>query len=119
MPTWRSTLIVMLFNCEFNIIQLQAAVLPTRFFSNDAVITRHSIESMLVRFRLLYSYNPQLILLKIFTLIKGASPSFHGSFLTHSNLVSNILYNLLNSTPFSMITALPRSTIALFSPEGS
>ena len=36
MPTWRSTLIVMLFNCEFNIIQLQAAVPPTRFFSNDA-----------------------------------------------------------------------------------
>ena len=45
------------------------------------------IETLLITTRYLSFHNPQLTFLRIFIFINGASPSFHGSFLTHSNFL--------------------------------
>ena len=45
------------------------------------------IKSLLTFTQYLSSHNPQLTFLRIFIFINGASPSFHGSFLTHSNFL--------------------------------
>ena len=66
------------------------------------------IRSLLLFFTLENSYSrPHLIFLNGFTATNGASPSFQGSCLTHSNFRLKMSYIFLKSSPLSINSPVP------------